>query len=557
MDSKRHYSPQYFTILKNYYQEKYADKGFDLIISTDNNAYDFLLEYRDEIFGKIPTLFCGVNSIINPPESYTGVFENLDIRQTLEIIRNNHPNFSEIVFVTDHSNTGDKVTEAVNTDLGEFRKTFSHRWLKGNSIADLQHKLAAIDKNAVVLFLLFNRDEEGRYFTYEESFSYVEPYCKVPIYCVWDFYLTRGAIGGAIISASGQGRQVGQMAKKIIAGTSIDRIPVETAQYENVFDYEQMVKWEIDKRTLPNDSRIINVPYQFFEENKEIVILTIAVLILLVVIIVVMSINIHIRKLRAEKESKYTEEITAANRKLELAIEEAQESNRLKSAFLANMSHEIRTPMNSILGFTELLAEPDVSEENRINYVSIIQKNTSGLLRVINDILDISKIETNQLHIEKEWCDLEEIFNLIAESFNRLYAQYDDKVIDFRIKKPETNKVTKLFTDSIRLQQVLTNLLENAVKFTSTGHIFVGYEVKEETIMFYVEDTGIGIPENKQKIIFDRFRQVNTDAKIKRHGGTGLGLAISKSLVELLGGTICMKSKEGEGTTFYFTIPMN
>ena len=555
MDTKRHFSEAYFDFLKRYYHEKYQGMHFDLIISTDNNAYDFLLENRDEVFGQVPVLFCGLNSIIEPPKGYSGVFENLNFQSTIRLIEKNHPGFSEIVVITDHTTTGKTMIHCLEEDVEHMGISLPYRIVQASSIQNLQSELSSLDPKSVVLYLTFNRDSEGKYYTYERGFQEAKPYCKVPIYCIWDFYLDKGAVGGALITGRNQGKQVSEMAKKVLSGTPVDDLPPLLAEFQYVFDHNQLVRFNINQNMLPRNSHIINVPYSFVRENKEIVLLTLTILVLFTIIIIVMTINIHLRKVRAQKEKAYLMEIKASHKKLEKAKEAAEESSRLKSAFLANMSHEIRTPMNAILGFTELLSVDDVDAAKRKRFINIIKKNTNGLLHLINDILDISKIETNQLKIIRNKCNLTELFENLKDNYQILKEQHDNKNLDFKISLPENTSILEITTDTIRLRQIFSNLLENSIKFTYKGEIEVGYLVKDKNLEFFVRDTGIGIPEDKQQIIFDRFRQAELDVNTRQYGGTGLGLAISKSLVELLGGQIWMQSRINEGTTFYFTIP--
>lgn len=556
MDSKRYFSEEYLELLKGYYLRKYKNHKFDLIISTDNNAYDFLIKNRDEIFGEIPVVFSGLNSIIDPPKGYTGVFETFSVCATIKLIEDHHPNYSKIVVVTDHSTTGETVLSSLKEEIKKMSEPVRHLIIKPKNIQELKIQLSKLEPNDVVLYLLYNRDINGNYYTYEKGFSECKPYCKVPIYCVWDFYLNRGAIGGSLITGRIQGKQAAQIAKKVLSGTPIDDIPPMQSVYEYEFDYNELVNFDIKIKDLPKNSKLINEPYSLIKENKEIFILTLTILILLTIIIIVMMINIHLRKLREQKEKAHMHEITAANVKLEKAIEVAEESSRLKSAFLANMSHEIRTPMNAILGFTELLSGNNVAETKRKKFISIIQKNTNGLLRLISDILDISKIETNQLKIVLDRCNISKLFDSVKDDYETLKEHKENHKLNFIINTPVDDSILEITTDSVRLQQVFTNLIENSIKFTQNGEIEIGYTVKGKFIEFFVRDTGIGIPEEKQAIIFDRFRQAELDANTRQYGGTGLGLAISKSLIEMLGGQIWMKSKPQEGTIFYFTIPL-
>ncbi len=245
-----------------------------------------------------------------------------------------------------------------------------------------------------------------------------------------------------------------------------------------------------------------------------------------------------------------TERIYAEEEMLK-AKERAEESDRLKSSFLANMSHEIRTPMNGILGFAELLKGTGISGEDRKDYIQIIEKSGVRMLNIINDIVDISKIESGLMEISLVETNINTQIEYI---YNFFKPEVLSKGIDFSYKTfLPTNKST-LKTDREKVYAVLINLVKNAIKYTDVGSIEFGYTVKSNTIEFYVKDTGIGIPKNKLEAVFNRFIQVDISQK-RAVQGAGLGLSISKSYVEMLGGTIWIESEEGKGSTFYFTIP--
>lgn len=235
------------------------------------------------------------------------------------------------------------------------------------------------------------------------------------------------------------------------------------------------------------------------------------------------------------------------------AKEKAEESDRLKSAFLANMSHEIRTPMNGIIGFADMLRKPGKTDEQQNVYVDIIYKSSNQLLKIINDILDISKLDAGQTIIKETQCSINSILDDLHMQFSK--ENIADDEIEFRVIKSLPNEKTLVVTEERKLKQVLSNLLNNAFKFTSSGSIEFGYKLlKDNFLEFYVKDTGIGIQKEKQDIIFERFRQVE-ESFTRKYGGTGLGLAISKGFVELMGGKIRMATVEDKGTTFFFTIP--
>jgi len=242
-------------------------------------------------------------------------------------------------------------------------------------------------------------------------------------------------------------------------------------------------------------------------------------------------------------------------RKLIEEQKKATESDRLKSAFLANMSHEIRTPMNAILGFSELLEDDSHHETDRALFLKLIRRNGDMLLNLINDIIDISKIEANLLTVRKRPVKLDKFLAEIDHHYKETIAAKQDKHIQFRIENLTPSELL-VTTDEIRLRQILDNLIGNAIKFTGSGSVSVEVKIDRELAHFSVSDTGIGIPFDQQATIFKRFMQAEQGYKMNL-GGTGLGLAISKNLIELLGGTIQVASEPGKGSTFYFYIQAN
>lgn len=243
---------------------------------------------------------------------------------------------------------------------------------------------------------------------------------------------------------------------------------------------------------------------------------------------------------------------------LKEARDKAKESDRLKTSFLANMSHEIRTPMNGILGFANLLRDPELDEEKRDLYLKHIDHSSQQLLNIIDDIIDISKIESEQLKISNKPVRINGILDEIYSSFfHRIRGDAPgQKKVAFNLKKGNDSHDFTIVADDFRLSQVFNNLIGNAIKFTKEGQIEFGYNLKQNRyIEFFVSDTGIGIPNNKIKLIFDRFGQVNQERSLQP-SGTGLGLPISKSLVDLMGGEMWVESVVGQGSTFYFTLPL-
>jgi len=239
-------------------------------------------------------------------------------------------------------------------------------------------------------------------------------------------------------------------------------------------------------------------------------------------------------------------------RELKTAKEQAEESNRLKSAFLANMSHEIRTPMNAIIGFSNMLNEAGLSNSEKQQMINQINSNGFSLLNLIDNIIDLAKIDSNQLQVYPKTLNLQHFLKELYESF---YESFILKGINLQMPKNSENEII-IITDRYRLKQIFQNLLDNSLKYTNKGYVEVGYILPPDAknkITFYVKDTGIGISEKQLQHIFQRFTKIEED-KNKLYRGAGLGLNISKSLIELLGGEIWAESEVGKGSSFYFTI---
>ncbi len=244
--------------------------------------------------------------------------------------------------------------------------------------------------------------------------------------------------------------------------------------------------------------------------------------------------------------------------RLQNAIKQAEKSelaNRHKNLFLANMSHEIRTPMTGVLGFAQLLKNDNLDKKKQLKYIEIIDNNSKQLLNLIDDIIDVSKIETNDIKLVYRGCHVASLMRNLELTYNQIKLIRNKPQLNFVPKIPKKLENLEILTDPLRLEQVICNLLNNALKFSEKGDIVFGFVKDEDYLRFHVKDNGIGIAKNKQKEIFERFKQLNYRETAK-YGGTGLGLSICKGIVTVLGGGISVKSKVHEGTTFEFTIPL-
>jgi hypothetical protein len=274
-----------------------------------------------------------------------------------------------------------------------------------------------------------------------------------------------------------------------------------------------------------------------------------------------LSRRIEIEKLQVIEVNRNLEKkVEVRTKELLEAKEKAEESNRLKSAFLANMSHEIRTPMNGILGFAELLKQPDLNSEHQQKYIEIIEKSGERMLNIINEIVEISKIESGLMKLDIKGSNINEHIEYIYTFFK---PEAQTKKIQLSFKCGLPIEKAKIKTDPEKLYAIITNLVKNAIKYTKEGTIEFGYvlletflekTLAEKAIQFFVKDTGIGIQRDRLDAIFERFIQADIENRMA-YQGAGLGLAISKAYVEMLGGKIWVESEVDVGSTFYFTLP--
>jgi signal transduction histidine kinase len=339
---------------------------------------------------------------------------------------------------------------------------------------------------------------------------------------------------------------------------SVFSIQTEQRMLDLYHSYEnERKRQEIELLNQENELRKIDLrdKRDRIRRQQITMIITIVIVLILLVLILLLHRQSSQRKRINRQLEKKNQEILDGRLELLKAKEKAETADRLKTAFLANMSHEIRTPMNAIIGFTSLLSLEDYSEEQKKEFLHLISINSNHLMGLIEDILDTAKLESGQINIQKRPSDIRAMLNEVYLSFLESRKAAEKEHIDLIMQLPPDGISLEHQTDPVRFRQVFNNLLENALKFTEEGEIRFGCQRQNDEghWVFFVADSGIGIPLEKQDMIFERFLQVD-NSHTRRYGGSGLGLSICRALVALMGGNIWLDSTPGKGSTFYFTI---
>lgn len=305
MDTKRIDTPEYITNLAKLYKQQFEDRKFELIIISDNNAFDFMIKYHEYLFKDVPVVFCGINNFDkvllhenDMKDIMTGVAEEVDVEKNIELISKLHPNLKNLLIINDKSATGNAVKRDLNPIIEKYQKKFNIEYTDNLEISNLKKKVSNLDKkNSVILFVLLFKDTTGKYFTYKQSFQEVKKVSEVPIYGLWDFYLNDGIVGGLLTSAVAQGEAVSKMALEILNGKKTTDIPIlEKSPNLYMFDYNELKKFDINISDYVNDPIIINEPSSVYKQHYKFFIISILIILTLSIIVLILKANIQRRE---------------------------------------------------------------------------------------------------------------------------------------------------------------------------------------------------------------------------------------------------------------------
>ncbi|WP_195668290.1 sensor histidine kinase [Bacteroides intestinalis] len=535
-----------------------------LLVLIGQEAWTAYLSQADSIRGNVPVLaaLASRNAIILPDDSVdlktwmpnavdffndfpnssvkAGFVYEYDVEANINLIKKLYPKTRNIAFVSDNSYGGVSLQAHVVEEMKKHPE-LNLILLDGrtNTIYTISDKLHELPPNTALLLGTWRVDMYDGYFMRNATYTMMEAAGDVPTFSITSVGIGYWAVGGVIPSYRALGKDMAHQAVRLLQGPDSDRVEVEVIPNKVQMDSKIVKDKRLDLSFIHQPIEMVNENPSFYEQYKyHIWTVGTILVVLLSGLFVSLYFYYHTKKLKDELEESESA--------LREAKDRAEESSRLKSAFLANMSHEIRTPLNAIVGFSDVLASGGTSVDEQQGYVDIIKTNSDLLLRLINDILDVSRLEADRVTFTIEKCDVVPLCQQVLASVSQ--ARKSENKYIFECDRESVD----LRTDIQRLQQVIINLLSNADKFTRNGKITLKLEVDDEkrVATFSVSDTGTGIPLEKQKLVFERFEKLNEYVQ-----GTGLGLSICKLTVEKWGGEIWVDPGYTDGARFVFTHP--
>ena len=543
-----------------------GDNSPELTVLIGQEAWAAYLSLPDSIRGNTPVVsaLSSRNAILLPgdtvdlktwmPESVdfftdfpsspikAGFVYEYDGEANINMIKQMYPGTKNIAFVSDNSYGGVAMQAYVVKEMQKFPE-LNLILLDGrvNTIYTICDRLHELPENTAILMGTWRVDMNDGYFMRNATYAMMEAAPALPTFSLSSAGLGYWAVAGIVPAYRALGKEMARQSYRLLTDPQDGNTHMEVIPNETILDGKLVKEKKLNIAGLPEPVKMLNVTPSFYEQYKyHIWFVGVVLLVLLGGLFVSLYFYYHTKKLKDELE--------VSEGALREAKDRAEESSRLKSAFLANMSHEIRTPLNAIVGFSDVLSAGGASEEEQRGYFEIIRTNSDLLLRLINDILDVSRLEADRVILSLESCNVVQICQQVVASVAQ--ARRSTNQFLFECER----EVVEMRTDVQRLQQVVINLLSNADKFTKEGTITLKLELDTagNVAVFSVTDTGCGIPLDKQKRVFERFEKLNEYVQ-----GTGLGLSICKLTVEKWGGEIWIDPAYTDGARFMFTHPMN
>lgn len=574
---------RYFEYLRETYREKFRGIPLSAIIVTDNDAFDFVRTYRSEIFGNIPTVFCGVNWFkdedLKGQSLYTGINEDADIAATLDVMLKLHPKTTKILIVIDATTTGQIVYEKVQEVLPKYRDKVALEVLKDLDMKTILQTVAAAPDNSLVLLTVFQKDKAGVFFEYSESTNLLSRNSRVPVYGLWDFNLGFGIVGGKLTSGYAQGMSAASLALRILQGESPEAIPViKKSPNKYMFDYQQLTRFGIEKSLLPAESEVVNEPPSFYAVNKTLLWSMLGGMLFLSGIIVVLAVNIRQRR-RAQAELQIahdeleqrvhdrTADLVKVNELLQAENTErkrAEEEIRTLNAELGEFNQEIENLVSERTMNLMALAVAD-KVRNPVTIVGatahrIIDKGACCAdfpldLREQLEILSESATQLEQIVADFQTLlkERQAVFayvnlnQLVSNIVHLIHREADARTVEIGVSLHDQPLMINAQQDLLKI--AVFHIVKNAIEATPAGgRVKITTQRQGEKIVLIVHDSGKGIPKEDIAKIFEPFYST------KEHS-FGMGLPLVRQVVSEHMGDIQVESEDHEGTTFRLIFP--
>jgi signal transduction histidine kinase len=586
MDTKRISGPEYFRLLYELYRYKFRQTGFDVIITTDNDAFDFMVQYRDRLFPGTPVVFCGVNNFdpsqLRGVKNFTGVNEKPNITATLDLALRLHPDTRNIVIINDDTTTGRALHNQFLRILPSYQSRVHFELPQRLTMPEVLARVQRLQPGELVLFVFFFRDRDGNVYDFDQSVSMVAQRSPVPVYTLWDFNLGYGTVGGMLTSGYDQGKLAGELAMRVLHGDSADKIPpVMTSPNRYMFDYRQLKRFSVPLSELPRGSQIVNRPLNRYTLDRRVIWGILSALAVLVVIILLLLRNVamkrrgeeRLRELNEELEMRVrqrTEELERQNLVLqetyhglqaeteerirvmeELRVKEQLLIHQSRMAamgeMLGNIAHQWRQPLNLLglkiqeLGLSYKMGQfsKELLEENVAKVMEILRH----LSRTIDDFRTFSTPDKQKVPFRVEEV-IEKTVSLIGENFRGQGIEIETR--------SEGEPVIEGYPNEYA--QVLLNILMNArdalqERRTAEGRIVIRCFSEGGKSVVTITDNAGGIEEAVLDKIFDAYFTTKELGK-----GTGVGLFMSKAIIEKnMGGHLTVRNS-ASGAEFRITI---
>ena len=585
MDTKRYVNEIHYTNIFNIFKYKYSKTKFDLILSSDNNAFNFLKKYNKTLFNSAPVIFNGVNYLQKQDtfgyENFTGINQVYDLEKNYDLIRQVHPNIKNIYTIVDTTTTGKVIKKEIER---LYKKNESHNIhyeiIDNVTYNELKQKINTLPQDSAILFTIFYRDKNNDFFEYYEITEMIQKTTNLPVYGISDIHLGHGILGGYLTSGFYHGQESAKMGMEILKGKKAKDIPIQyISPNKYIFDYRELSKYDIDIKVLPRNSLILNKPSSIYELYKYEIIVLSVIFIILILLVIILLINIakrikiekEIQELNAHLEERIhlrTQELEESNDELEQTItylkntqEQLIKSEKMASlgGLVAGVAHEINTPVGtSLTGITHFLDiterikrnydTADLSEEDFKQYLEISEKlaisiNTS-LTTTANLIKSFKQISTDQITEKRRNFNIKQYINEILLSLSNIIKKTK---IDIHINCDEDIQINSYPS---AFYQIISNLIINSIRHgfddDKEGQIDIKVLKEENVLTIIYTDNGKGILEENMNKIFDPFFTTNRGS-----GGTGLGLNVIYNIIDFqLNGNITCKSKYGFGVEF-------